>query len=79
MRQRGKSFVGLAGGALLVLATRGTIAPPDAAAMVSLARAGSFPNLGGVRIQVAPLPAVPVGATRLGHVSASELLTADLA
>src|ERR1700721_4437615 len=79
MRRRQKSFVGLAAGALLVLTTVGATAPPDAAAMTPQARADSSPNLDHVRIEVAPLPAVPVGARRLGRVPMTNMLTADLA
>jgi hypothetical protein len=74
-----KNFVGLAAGSLLVLTTIGITAPPGAAAMASQARTSSFPKSGVARIQVAPLPAVPIGALRLGRVSASTVLTADLA
>jgi hypothetical protein len=80
VKRRGKTLVGLAAGALLVLGgTIGTTAPSDAAATVSHGQAGSSANRGTARIQVDPLPAFPAGARRLGRLRASTVLTADLA
>jgi Pro-kumamolisin, activation domain/IPT/TIG domain len=64
---------------LLVIVTLVAITAPSAAAMLSPAQAVSSPDGGSARVQVAAQPALPEGARLLGPVSATQLMSADLA